>query len=478
MLELLERMRFRLGSCILIVSIISGCTLPSQSHQRFVFPALQPSDLITALAAQDQRQVLVGRRASGRCELLVLNLEDKRTEVLRALSFCPERITIGTDQSLLLFNESESLLLDPEGRPLWADGRIVGAITADNLLIERAGRLWWKKGERVLGLDADLRHPRILPRSDAVLGIATTKDGESLLRIGTADTRTLTPSFRAIDSFDVSPDEKEIVLSADAGNGFDVALVSAEGDSPRWIFPDQLPERMVSWAPRGNKVSYVIETDEGSILRTVHVPTAFSLAVDFPLKRVEQVSWEPKAEKLAVLVSSFDRGSAIEWLRYGGEDREVVLSTSGGEGNGVDRVGGALVQPPEVTRYGQRYPLVVWVEPGDALRWKAIRQTVRKLETGTAVVSPWSVGPDLWKALLGLPWVDKERLIVVYNQPPPAEFTMPSGITVVVPSPQLKDRYRVVRGAHTTVTVPLRPPEEIEAFAAGWIEHLLKGSRR
>jgi hypothetical protein len=471
-------MCLRLGLFLLVVSVTSGCTLPSESQQKFVFPVPEPSDRITAVAAQDQRQLLLARRSAGRCELLRLNIGDKRTEVLRVLAFCPERITIGTDQSLLLFSGSKSVLLDGEGKPLGADERIIGAISADNLLIEREGRVWWKKGERVLPLDADLRHPRILPRSDAVLGISTTKDGESLLRIGTADRRTLTPSFRAIDSFDVSPDEKEIVLSADAGNGFDVALVSAEGDSPHWIFPDRLPEMMVSWAPRGNKVSYVIETDDGSILRTVHVPTAYSLAVDFPLKRIEQVSWEPRAEKLVLLVSSFDRGSAVEWLRYGGEEREVVLSTSGGEGGEVDRVAGALVQPPEVTRYGQRYPLVVWVEPGDALQWKAIRQTVRKLETGTAVVSPRSVGPDLWNALLSLPWVDKERVIVVYNQPPPAEFTMPSGFTVVVPSPQLKDRYRVVRGAHTTVTVPLRPPEEIEAFAAGWIEHLLKGSRR
>lgn len=464
-------------SLVLLFSIISGCSLHPQIERRFEVPAVRPSDSVSAVVAEDHRHLLVSRRNGGACELLRLSVATKKTETIRSLPFCPGRMSIGLDGSLLLVGPNESQLVDQEGRVISVDGRTVGAATAASFLIERDGRLWWRKGEETILLGAGLGQPRILPRSDVVVAISTSGDGETLLRLSAEGTRTLAPAFRAIDSFDVSPDEQEIVLSADQGQGFDVALVSAEGATLHWIFPDRLPERTVSWAPRGNKVSYVIETDGGSILRTVHVPTSFALAVDFPLSRIKQLSWEPKAEKLAVLSSGIDRSSTIEWLRYGGEEREVVFSTGQGSSGEVDRVAGALVRPPRVTRYGERYPLVAWVEPGDALEWRPARQKVYELGAGSAVVSP-NAGSDLWDALLAMPWVDQERVVVVYKKPLKAGSAWPSGVTVIVPSPALLDTYRVVPGDHTIVMVPLRPAEEIEAFAAGWVEQLWKGSRR
>lgn len=469
-------MGFRARSWILAFSIIGGCSLPSQFERRFEIPAVPPANGITAIAALDGH-LLVSHKTAGRCELLRLSLGTRKTEAIRPLSFCPQRISLGSEGSVLLTGLSESLLLDGDGNAVSVEGRVVGAASTANLLIEKDGHLWWRKDERTVALGADLRQPRILRHSDAVLAVSTSDEGESLLRLSAGGARTLAPPFRAIDSFDVSPDEREIVLSADRGEGFDVGLLSAEGETLHWVFPDRLPERTVSWAPRGNKVSYVIETDAGSILRTVHVPTSFALAVDFPLRRIKQISWEPKAEKLAILSSGVDRGAAIEWLRYGGEEREVLLSSARGSSTEVDRVGGALVRPPAVTRYGEHYPLVAWVEPGDALEWRPVRQKVHDQGAGSAVVFA-NAGADVWEALLALPWVDRDRVLVVYNQPPKVRSGWPSGVTVIVPSSALVDTYRVASGTHTIVTVPLRPAEEIEAFAASFLAELWKGSHR
>src|SRR5438270_9260030 len=94
--------------------------------------------------------------------------------------------------------------------------------------------------------------------------------------------KALTPVFVAIDSFDVSFERKEVVFSAQRKDNFDIGLVSMDGSDIHWIPEDPADEVRVQWAPRGNKVSYILHTATGSIVRTVHIPTATPLSVDFP----------------------------------------------------------------------------------------------------------------------------------------------------------------------------------------------------
>src|SRR5260370_13839656 len=114
-----------------------------------------------------------------------------------------------------------------------------------------------------------------------------------------SDGKDLTPQFAAIDSFDVSLDRKEIVFSAKRKDNFDIGLVSLDGSDIHWVPEDPADEVGVQWAPRGNKVSFILHTKTGSIVRTVHIPTATPLSVDFPESQIDSLDWEPHAERFA-----------------------------------------------------------------------------------------------------------------------------------------------------------------------------------
>src|ERR1043165_9768207 len=84
----------------------------------------------------------------------------------------------------------------------------------------------------------------------------------------------LTPRFAAIDSFDVSQSRREVAFSAKRTTNFEDGLVSLDGSDVHWIPEDPNDETGVQWAPRGNKVSYIVHTAAGDIVRTVHIPTS------------------------------------------------------------------------------------------------------------------------------------------------------------------------------------------------------------
>src|ERR1051325_5739193 len=83
-----------------------------------------------------------------------------------------------------------------------------------------------------------------------------------------AGERGLTPQYAAIQSFDVSTDRGEVVFSAKRADDFDIGLVALEGSDVHWIPPERMDETDVQWAPRGNKVSYVVHAPGGATVRT------------------------------------------------------------------------------------------------------------------------------------------------------------------------------------------------------------------
>src|SRR6185436_5635578 len=70
----------------------------------------------------------------------------------------------------------------------------------------------------------------------------------------------LTEAFVAIDSFDVSESRGEVVFSAKRTDNFDVGLVSTDGSPISWVPVEAVDEVGVQWAPRGNKVSYIVRS--------------------------------------------------------------------------------------------------------------------------------------------------------------------------------------------------------------------------
>src|SRR5581483_1229482 len=134
-----------------------------------------------------------------------------------------------------------------------------------------------------------------------------------------AGAKVLTPRFAAVQSFDVSLDRREVVFSAKRKDNFDIGLVSLDGSDVHWFPSDPSDETDVQWAPRGNKVSYLVHTPVGDLVRTVHVPTSMELTVPFPYATVRALAWDPRAEHYAVVLSSPEASERVESMEYSGE---------------------------------------------------------------------------------------------------------------------------------------------------------------
>ncbi|HEX3107752.1 MAG TPA: hypothetical protein VHU41_01575, partial [Thermoanaerobaculia bacterium] len=96
------------------------------------------------------------------------------------------------------------------------------------------------------------------PRTSA-LHIVKTNEGVALAN----GDKVLTPYYLAIDSFDVAPEGDLAVFSAKRSDNFDVGLVATAGSGVNWVPSDPRDEVAVQWAPRGNKVSFIIRAALG-----------------------------------------------------------------------------------------------------------------------------------------------------------------------------------------------------------------------
>lgn len=275
-----------------------------------------------------------------------------------------------------------------------------------------------------------------------------------------AGTKELTPRFAAIDSFDVSLERREVVFSAKRKDNFDVGLVSLDGSDIHWVPEDPADETSVQWAPRGNKISFVVHTRGGDLVRTVHVPTATQLTTEFPYAQVRALAWEPAAERYAVVVASPDASERIESMKYGGEGRQTVVGPTVRLDVATEPVAGAaLLMRPNALRYGERLPLVVWVSD-EMFGWDDARGALmRNARVACAVVT---AAPDegFWKAVGAIPWIDSEKTYVVGAHA--------SRGTSIVPSDAELPGYEV-RGSDVVV-----PRAIIRSFAASWIAQQLK----
>jgi hypothetical protein len=223
----------------------------------------------------------------------------------------------------------------------------------------------------------------------------------------------------------------------------------------------------VQWAPRGNKVSYIVHTKGGDLVRTVHIPTASQLTAAFPGELVRAVAWEPAAERYAVLLESPEASPRIDVLKYGGEERRNVLAPSVRLEVETEPLPGGLVLRPAALQYGERLPLVVWLAD-DLLGWSDARAALlRKARVAVAVVNR---EPDaaFWAAAKGVPWLDLSRSWLVSRSATrgaqPA--TIIEGDAAAQPG-----RYR---RADNRVLVA---PAIVESFAAGFIADQVKGTR-
>ncbi len=309
---------------------------------------------------------------------------------------------------------------------------------------------------------------RVVPNRAAPLPprnvrVVKTAAGEKLVN----GEKELTPPFLAIDSFDVSEARKEIVFSAKRKDNFDVGLVSVDGSEIRWIPEDPADETNAAWAPRGNKVSYIVHTNGGDIVRTVHIPTAVQVTVDFPWSSIHALSWEANAEKYAVAYSTPDASDRVEVAKYDGSAHSTPIQPAQHLDVAIDRIAEAIVIRPSAMHYNEKLPLVVWITP-DVFAWSDARAKLERNARVAVAITKKEPSESFWKTADAVPWLDMQKVWVVDRQP--ATRNPRPGTILITASPDVPaNRYRsqdniVYTGGRT-----------LESFAAGFIADQLKG---
>jgi hypothetical protein len=250
----------------------------------------------------------------------------------------------------------------------------------------------------------------------------------------------LTPAFAAIDSFDVSESRGEVAFSAKRTDNFDIGLVSTDGSPISWVPNDPADETKVQWAPRGNKISYVVRSRGGDVVRTVHIPTAAQLVVDFGAARIETLGWDPKGERFAVAYSTPDAPDRIEVLKYGGEERKMVVPPA--EQLQVEVASfapGAVSLRPRDIAYNEKLPLVIWIDD-EPLAWSDARADLMR-HARVALVVTRKLDDAIRAAVEATPWIDRTRSFVV-SVAPSTPAALP-GATLITSDPSLPaNRYR------------------------------------
>ncbi len=287
-----------------------------------------------------------------------------------------------------------------------------------------------------------------------------------------AGDKVLTPAFAAIQSFDVSLDRREVVFSAKRTDNFDIGLVSLDGSDVHWLPAERVDETDVQWAPRGNKVSYIVHTIRGDIVRTLHVPSSTQLSVDFPDAQIDALGWEPAAERYSVVVESPEASQHIESTKYGGEARRTDVPPASKLDVTAEPLAGALVLRPAALRYNETLPVVVWVD-NHPFRWSDARAALmRNARVAVAIVSG---EPDaaLWNELRKTRWIDATRMFEVVGAPGGAPAARAAGRAAARPYESIVEDPAIPTGFYRVNGHVVRA-RDIQSFAAGYIAQELR----
>ncbi|HEY2324176.1 MAG TPA: hypothetical protein VGJ82_15060 [Thermoanaerobaculia bacterium] len=296
----------------------------------------------------------------------------------------------------------------------------------------------------------------------SALHIEKTSEGPTLEVLASGD-KILTPGYLAIDSFDVAPEGDLAVFSAKRRDNFDIGLVATAGSQVNWVPSDPRDEVAVQWAPRGNKISYIIRGVSGDVIRSVHVHTAAQVASGFPNGRVYSYAWDARAERYAVAWSAIDASDGIEEMTYSGTERKWLKAPATRLDVSIEPAGGAVVMRPQTLHYNERLPLVVW-RTSEIYQWDDARGRLQQSSRVAVAVLDHDPDEKFWSAIQAIPWVDSARIWVVGAQGPPHTTSIVGGTDLPAGRYRVRDNIVVV------------PPDVIKSFAAGSIADQLKGT--
>jgi hypothetical protein len=274
--------------------------------------------------------------------------------------------------------------------------------------------------------------------------------------------KALTDAFLAVDSFDYSEARGEVVFSAKREGGFDIGLVSSDGSPINWAPADPADEVDVQWAPRGNKVSYVLRASGGDIVRTLHIPTSATLQVPFENATIHALAWDPAAERYAAGYSTPDASDRVEVLKYNGTERRMVLPPAVRLDVEVEPFApGAILLRPRDLRYQEKLPVVVW--RASDFGWSDARAALMQEARVAVIVTTRAPSVELWSRVESTQWMERKRTFLVGADGGGEHLVRITGEQSVPAG-----RYR--RSGNVVAV----PPAVVQSFAAGFIAEQLK----
>jgi hypothetical protein len=153
-------------------------------------------------------------------------------------------------------------------------------------------------------------------------------------------------------------------------------------------------------------------------------------------------------------------------MTYEGEKRREVIPPSARLDISIEPIGSLLVMRPNDLRYGEKLPIVLWLEP-HPFAWSDARAALMRNARVAIAIAPRG-SAEFWNEIAKVAWIDATRKYVVNSvagQPGNLAATLITADSAISPG-----RYR---RAGNTVSAP---PAVVQSFAAAWIADDLKGT--
>ncbi|MBW3563965.1 MAG: hypothetical protein KY459_04510 [Acidobacteria bacterium] len=377
----------------------TGLVQPAHVAARYAAVGWEGDALWVAVEADD-----------GKCRLLRVG-EDGRPAG-RSEAPCPDWIEITLEGDLLLGSQGGGRVHDREGA-LIADAVLAWQSRQSFIAAVNDDVRWKTAGQEILVPEVgDIVAVALLPGGDEALAVRRGEEADELVRVrmdplGQTKLSSLEGRFAG---WDLAPDGEEAVVIVNREGTLDAAIVSATRPALNWIPGEGLPQTMPRWAPRGYKVSFIVEGYRDAI-RSVHVPTAATQHVA-PGTSIGSYDWHQDGERIAVITRSLLSGDAVEIYSFRGEHVRTALEPeSRFEGEAVVLSDGksVLVQPRAI-RYGQRYSVVI-VESPD--RFDAELSALANSKDIGIVFS--DDAESAIESIREIAWIDSEAIILYFS---------------------------------------------------------------
>ena len=345
------------------------------------------------------------------CDIRTIEADDQ--PVTRFRSKCPSRIDPTPDGDLYLRSNERGWVVDRSGR-LVADEVLSWRDRETSILMTGGSVSWLAGNERIqIPVTEDILAAELIGDGTEAVVVRRLRTEDALARVRRYPLE-LTPLSGLegrFDGWDVADDGEEVVVMIAREGQTEAAIASTSREALNLIPSESLPSTMPRWAPRGYKVSYLVQSYRDAI-RSVHVPTAATQNV-VPGGKILSYAWNDDGERIAIATRSMLAGDSVDVYSFrGNRIRQAAAPDSGYEGEPVTLDDGTtiLIQPRTI-RYEERYPVVV-VQPS---RRFDPRLAALSNDLGVAVALVVD-GDDPLDAVTAVPWVDPGSIFVLASE--------------------------------------------------------------